>query len=470
MMNHAESLKLSVQVLGTSVTGSTLTSTLTVSFPNIASAILSAVLLNFAGALYALIPGVYLSATPKGFQRFGSVDRCLDALRQDQIQLLDSCSNEEPLMACTTQTYQRIMENALSQKWWPLMHNAEGTFGSIDLGYKYDELMNSLKCSSQRSCLEKGLDHLGKDNLREILENSSTEETDRLSEMQCSFAANRVDVEDHGHDKSGQVLPVFTDKIWAVALKAHGATLSDTRDINTPCPDILPWVMAFCSSEFRCMDSSHEEKDLDDLDQQWEALVRSKFDDSDASQWAQLWHLTKVTNKQGLMSSWPEILEALSGKRKIDWSTTRLHWEKVLFTSLMRLQIRESQHGPRNVRDPVALSEVFLNLQSIHQTKLCSPGALGGLKEVHLRRLGVTNDDLVPLAFHDLDKEQLFKVMWRNWLVLHVDLTRSGVNRRRLERVLSSNSCSCMCYKAARDSVLVIPQVLNPIIYGQIAQ
>lgn len=68
------------------------------------------------------------------------------------------------------------MEKALSERWWPLMHNAEGTFGSIDLGYKYDELMNSLRCSSQSSCLEKGLDHIGKDNLKEILENQSVNE------------------------------------------------------------------------------------------------------------------------------------------------------------------------------------------------------------------------------------------------------------------------------------------------------
>ena len=87
-----------------------------------------------------------------------------------------SGAQEQPLMACTTRTYQRIMENALSEQWWPLMHNSEGTFGSIDLGYKYDELMNSLRCSSKGSCVEKGLDHLGKDNLKEILENSSAKE------------------------------------------------------------------------------------------------------------------------------------------------------------------------------------------------------------------------------------------------------------------------------------------------------
>ena len=65
-------------------------------------------------------------------------------------------------------------------------------------------------------------------------------EADRLNEMQCSFAANRVDLEDQQTATSGYTLPVFTDKIWAVALKAHGATFGDVQDINKPCPDILP--------------------------------------------------------------------------------------------------------------------------------------------------------------------------------------------------------------------------------------
>lgn len=105
-------------------------------------------------------------------------------------------------MACTARTYQRLMEKALSEQWWPLMHNAEGTFGSIDLGYKYDELMNSLRCSSQNSCLEKGLDHIGKDNLKEILENQSVNEAWTLRKIQtilfnkksCFGKVSRMDI------------------------------------------------------------------------------------------------------------------------------------------------------------------------------------------------------------------------------------------------------------------------------------
>lgn len=464
------------EALGTSATGSSLTSTLTVSFPNVASAILNAVLLNFAGALYALIPGVYISATPHGFESVGSVDRCLEALQKNQLPLLDSCAQEQPLMACTTRTYQRIMENALSEQWWPLMHNSEGTFGSIDLGYKYDELMNSLRCSSKGSCVEKGLDHLGKDNLKEILENNSAKEADRLNEMQCSFAANRVDSEDQQTATSGYTLPVFTDKIWAVALKAHGATFGDVQDINKPCPDILPWVVAFCATEFSCMDTSSSDlqvaqaraaetvaplqeslgsKSLSEAQKEafaekWQTLVHSKFDglddEEDAFQWSLLWHMANATSSAGLMSSWPEILEALSGKRTIDWSSTRLHWEKVLFTALLRLQIREvHSHDPTDVQDERSLSQVFLNLQSIYETKICSPGALGGLKDEHLRRLGVGKEDLVQLALHQIDKEEVIKGLWRNWMVLHVQVPSS---KKHFLKALRESKCRCMCYEA----------------------
>lgn len=305
-------------------------------------------------------------------------------------------------------------------------------------------------------------------------------EADRLNEMQCSFAANRVDSEDQQTAKSGYTLPVFTDKIWAVALKAHGATFGDVQDINKPCPDILPWVVAFCATEFSCMDTSSSDlqvaqaraaetvaplqeslgsKSLSEAQKEafaekWQTLVHSKFDglddEEDAFQWSLLWHMANATNSAGLMSSWPEILEALSGKRTIDWSSTRLHWEKVLFTALLRLQIREvHSHDPTDVQDERSLSQVFLNLQSIYETKICSPGALGGLKDEHLRRLGVGKEDLVQLALHQIDKEEVIKGLWRNWMVLHVQVPSS---KKHFLKALRESKCRCMCYQACHDS------------------
>lgn len=307
-------------------------------------------------------------------------------------------------------------------------------------------------------------------------------EADRLNEMQCSFAANQVDSEDQETKTStgSYNLPVFTDKIWAVALKAHGKTLTGTEDATRPCPEILPWVVAFCAAEFTCMDTdswdagtaeeraakavvplrqmaeskSPSEQQKDDVEKQWDSFVRSKFDglddEEDAFQWSLLWHMANATSNAGLMSSWPEIMDALVNKKEIDWLNTRLHWEKVLFTALLRLQIREV-HSNESAIDELSISEVLLNLQSMYETKFCSPGALGGLKDEHLNRLGVQAEkDVVSLAFHSADKADVVKGMWRHWQVLHVELQQSSRKNMNkiVSQILEENACSCMCYKA----------------------
>ena len=316
-------------------------------------------------------------------------------------------------------------------------------------------------------------------------------QAERLTEMHCSFAANRVDSEDRQTGKSGNTdLPVFTDKIWAAALKAHGFTLSESPDLTRPCIDVLPFVVAFCAAEYTCMDTdsidgffspndlqvarekaaktvapltkhahaitmkkSLSEEERRSYDQQWETLVTSKFHDldaeSDAFQWTLLWQMANVSHNVGLMSSWPEILEALYGTRKIDWTNTRLYWEKVLFTAHLRLRLRElkSNGSPAIVQDERSLNHVILNLQSIYETKLCSPGALGGLKDDNLERLGVK--DSATLAIHSLDRDDVVKGMWRNWMVLHVKKTwSSSAAKNRFLQLLDDRGCSCMCYEA----------------------
>eukprot|EP00438_Fugacium_kawagutii_P008745 Skav206788 [mRNA] locus=scaffold1990:45195:46172:- [translate_table: standard] len=300
--------------------------------------------------------------------------------------------------------------------------------------------------------------------------------------MQCSFAASQVDSEDQETKTStgSYNLPVFTDKIWAVALKAHGKTMTDPSDVTRPCPEILPWVVAFCAAEFTCMDTdswdagtaeeraakavvplrqiaesqSPSEEEEEEVEKHWDSFVRSKFDglddEEDAFQWSLLWHMANATSNAGLMSSWPEIMDALVHKKKIDWLNTRLYWEKVLFTALLRLQIREV-HTPAILQDELPLSEVLLDLQSMYETKFCSPGALGGLKDEHLSRLGVQEEkDVVALTFHSADKAEVVKGMWRHWQVLHVEpqpSSRKNV-KKIISQILEDNACSCMCYKA----------------------
>lgn len=77
----------------------------------------------------------------------------------------------------------------------------------------------------------------------------------------------------------------------------------------------------------------------------FQELVEGEFDDmkpqEDALQWSMLWRMANVSHQAGLISTWQEILDALRGKREINWTSTRLHWEKALFVSLLRLQIRD---------------------------------------------------------------------------------------------------------------------------------
>ena len=118
--------------------------------------------------------------------------------------------------------------------------------------------------------------------------------------------------------------------------------------------------------------------------------------------------------------------------------------------SLLRLQIRDSRlQQPEHLQDKRSLSQVVLNLQDIYETKFCSPGALGGLKDEHLQRLGVK--DLTALAIHDVVKDSLVKGLWKNWLVLHVKIqwkTTASIRLKRFQDLLAKSACSCMCYDA----------------------
>lgn len=484
------------EVLEASAKKAVVSLSLIVSFPNVAAAIVHAVSLNVVGALHSLIPSVSITASGNRGIIDSSMDRCLEALREAREPYLDKCTHEAPLMACTARTYQRLMQGALSQQWWPLMHNSAGTYGSIDLGYSYDSLMSSLKCAGKGSCLEKGLADMEKEEKEEwktIGENSSAAEADRFAQLQCSFAGNRVDTEDTANNK----LPVFTDKIWAAALKAHGNAVEELPSISRPCPSFLPFVVAFCASDLRCTEEAESAgvgffgpgqmsvaqrevakymqpfenstkesvkapiftereklpRDRRELDDIWRMLVSSNIDmaeEEDAFEWNFLWRTANVTAELGLMQTWPRIFSALNGSssESVDWIQTRLYWERVLFLALRRLRAREARSGPAHVKEDRSLADVALNLQSIFETKLCSPGALGGLKEKHLRRLGVRDE--VALVVHSLDTDNVVKALWKNWMVLHIKL-RPGQSKRRLvllQHLLKKHSCRCMCYDA----------------------
>eukprot|EP00913_Durusdinium_trenchii_P008636 g8110.t1 len=154
------------KLVESSLVSQVLTITLYVELPHIANAILGLVMGNLHGALHALIPEVYLHTAPHlgGDVSAVTMNQCLKALHKQRQPFLDSCTHEQPLLACAARTYQRLMEGALSQQWWPLKHNEKGTtVGSIDLGYEYDALMKSLECTTQGSCLETSVVDLEKE-------------------------------------------------------------------------------------------------------------------------------------------------------------------------------------------------------------------------------------------------------------------------------------------------------------------
>ncbi|CAE7851840.1 unnamed protein product [Symbiodinium microadriaticum] len=510
------------EVMRASMESKVLELSLYISFPDIVNAVLLAVVGNFIGALHALVPEISIVAIPKGGKAEDlHVERCTEAIRDARQPLLDACTHEQPLVACTARTFQRLMQGALSQQWWPLMHNAEGTPGSIDLGYKYDELMNALRCSSKNSCLEKGLADLESEDVKRILENRTSGEMQRFAELQCSFAGNRVDTEDVEKGK----LPVFSDKIWVAALKAHGATMQLRPSETAPCPSVLPFVVAFCASSLRCLEESDDagkgyfalpefenarsrvevklaplqnitptsvdQMSLEEYDTSfeklperqrlerfWTDMVNSQYSGlepkDDAFQWKLLWKTANFTSKVGLLKSWPQIAESLSGDgdpgdKEVDWFATRHYWEMVAFTAFVRQGVRQALPQASSAAEQErTLAQVTRNLRSIWDTKLCSPGALGGLKEEHLKRLGVTDE--VSLIFALADKEALGQAMWRKWMVLHIkpsDL--DSVHRPNLDKfssLLEDHTCDCMCYDQCGKLEASAYVTCNPISPG----
>lgn len=477
------------QLVASSLVSQVLTITLYAELPNIVNAALSLVMGNIHGALHSLIPKIYLHAAPHlgGDVSTVTIDNCLKAMRQQRKPLLDACTHEQPLLSCTARTFQRLMEGALSQQWWPLRHNEKGTTsGSINLGYKYDDLMTSLQCSTKGSCLEQSLSKLENQELKvSELEQASKDELTNLEELQCAFAGSRIDTEDGKRGK----LPVFTDKIWAAGLKAHGWSLEHS-DVayNEACPSMVPFAVAFCAEDLKCMDAdtagqgllkpvefdevlataskkvselanisldSDRENGLARLESFWAEMAQSNFwglsSEEDALQWNLLWKAANITSKVGVLSDWPTILDALEGKNKtyVDWKLTMDYWQKVLFHAFVRMRVRsiERTEVGEKASNERALADVMATLRSIFDTKFCSPGALGGLKDEDLMRLGTSWDTVAVMSTFIHDKSTVVR-MWKQWMVFNIKL-RSNAERdivTSFKEAIKTASCTCMCY------------------------
>jgi len=444
---------------------------------------------NIAGALHSLLPKIYLQATPHGGGHASAMamDKCLQALQAQRKPLIDSCTHEHPLLSCTARTYQRLMEGALSQRWWPLRHDEKGTtVGSINLGYKYDSLMHSLQCAAKDSCLEKSLANLEQKELTvSEMEKSDQNELARLEQLQCAFAGSRIDKED---GEKGQ-LPVFTDKIWAAGLKAHAWSLENDHRYSASCPSMVPFVVAFCAEDLKCMDadkagegmlpkplqfemvtararkavqelsdlsisSVHRKEDLEKIATFWDKMAKSRVweltPDEDIYQWNLLWRAANASSEAGVLSTWPTIVDALMGRNKtyVDWTQTTKYWQKVLEAAFVKMRVRtlERKEFGEKVPDGVEVDKIMTNLNSIFDTKFCSPGALGGMHSEDLQRMGVSEEAMLFVSTFAHERSAVVR-QWKKWMVFNIKLgpmTKSPVVN--FKQALQKAKCGCMCY------------------------
>ncbi|CAK9076014.1 unnamed protein product [Durusdinium trenchii] len=481
------------KLVESSLVSQVLTITLYVELPHIANAILGLVMGNLHGALHALIPEVYLHTAPHlgGDVSAVTMNQCLKALHKQRQPFLDSCTHEQPLLACAARTYQRLMEGALSQQWWPLKHNEKGTtVGSIDLGYEYDALMKSLECTTQGSCLETSVVDLEKEEIKvATLEKESTDTTGRMEQLQCAFAGSRVDTED---GEEGDKLPIVTDKIWAAALGAFGWTHVNSETYHESCPSVLPFVTAFCANDLGCMDADNagqgflsiaefelvkrksrehvedlqhitaasvadKTEELDRLNKKWDdmMLLESNFWGADQTKdvyhWNLMWQTANLTSKVGLLATWPEILNAVVGESEhnVNWQATIKYWEKVLQMASAKMQVRalERQRMGQDDRNKQSIAAVLTNLHGIFETKFCSPGALGKLSDQDMLRLGMT-DDVSRLILQMDDMTSVVK-RWKQWTVFNIKVKASSRKfLNKFKKKVKRGTCSCMCYRS----------------------
>lgn len=477
------------QLVQTSLASQVLTITLYVELPHALNAALHLVMGNIAGALHSLLPKIYLQATPHGGGHASAtaMDKCLQALQAQRKPLIDTCTHEHPLLSCTARTYQRLMEGALSQRWWPLRHDEKGTtVGSINLGYKYDSLMQSLQCAAKDSCLEMSLANLEQKELTvSEMEKADQNQLARLEQLQCAFAGSRIDKED---GEKGQ-LPVFTDKIWAAGLKAHAWSLEHNTRYSASCPSMVPFVAAFCAEDLKCMDadkagegmlqplqfemvaarareavqelsdlsmnSVHGKEDLQKLATFWDKMAKSEVweltPEEDIYQWNLLWRAANASSKAGVLSTWPTIVDALMGKNKtyVDWAQTTKYWEKVLQAAFVKMRVRtlERKKIGEKVPDGVGVDKIMTNLNSIFDTKFCSPGALGGMPNEDLQRMGISEETKLFAATFAHEKSAVVR-QWKKWMAFNIKLDPTTKRQEvvKFKQALRKAKCGCMCY------------------------
>jgi hypothetical protein len=451
-----------------------------IEFPDLSEALMNAALGSPAGALLALIPEVLMMAIPKENKalKAETMRDCLDMLNNQQQDFLETCSHERPVMACVARTYQRILGKALWEKWFPVDDKVKNPL----------EANRAIMAVSQHSCLENRIKDVEKEERSaQMLDIESDHNSPwyrylRFEKMQCPLVSGRVDEED-GNDGEAKI----SDRLWVAAIMSLGKQIDVQPQQARTCPNLIPYVTAFCASEFNCVEepdiagesfaddasfqamlaqseASFNKFDVngdgaiseDEEKQAWQLMTQSLNNvgmmdgQADVLQWNLLWHIANRTNPGRRGNSWPEIQSRIEGTTSINvnWVTTSNFWSNIYSFMLKMLMKREQQYKKAQNDNGKAIHEVLADLDQIYKSHMCGADGVGVMSMDALRLIGVSKEAA----------EQHFAVQTEEsrkpsrWAILRVQVEASfpflsaPQALTNFEDLTKTHACKCMCY------------------------
>lgn len=139
------------------------------------------------------------------------------------------------------------------------------------------------------------------------------------------------------------------------------------------------------------------------------------------------------------------------GKNKtyVDWAQTTKYWEKVLQAAFVKMRVRtlERKKIGEKVPDGVGVDKIMTNLNSIFDTKFCSPGALGGMPNEDLQRMGISEETKLFAATFAHEKSAVVR-QWKKWMAFNIKLDPTTKRQEvvKFKQALRKAKCGCMCY------------------------
>eukprot|EP00933_Yihiella_yeosuensis_P045532 TRINITY_DN4092_c0_g4_i1.p1 TRINITY_DN4092_c0_g4~~TRINITY_DN4092_c0_g4_i1.p1 ORF type:complete len:938 (+),score=167.66 TRINITY_DN4092_c0_g4_i1:383-2815(+) len=471
-----------------------------VEFPDVAKAMYQAALGSPFGALDALIPEVLLMAVPKKNQALKDeyMGDCLEQLDAQQKDYLESCTDERPFLACAARTYQRILGKAVREKWFPIDDKIKNP----------GQVLKAVDLASKKSCLE---DKPTSDDKLDRMDLTNTPESnwqrwERFEKAQCPMVSGRVD-EDDGDD---DLDPKISHKVWVASLMGQAASINESPDTPITCPNVLPFVAAYCASELKCVEEpdvvgagydrnvnfssvrqqirewltkedsngdgmldtgeesnawTHLNKELDDVD-------LAENPNAEVKRWNLMWSVVNKSAPGDGSNDWPGILKTFEAQstRPVHWASTSKLWNRIFSASDKMLKAKErrynwKRHGIASL-ETRGVHEVLEDLNKIYQNNMCGPSGIGVMSQASMMKLGVSADAAAKQAqVYSSAKSSQMK-----WAVLRVQVKASWPYMSvpsalgQFQSALSSHGCECMCMRtkgAIYGSKLVPTEQVN---------